>query len=111
MIHWTSKDTFKERPIATLILFTIMITAVAGGIGFTDFISQEAITMSNIIIGSFLIMEIIGGFLAMVFGFTCAIFSDKYDPMQFVGLGFMLIGLAMIIAFTSLFKRLVNGLL
>jgi len=39
MIHWTSKDTFKERPIATLILFTIMITAVAGGIGFTDFIS------------------------------------------------------------------------
>ena len=47
----------------------------------------------------------------MVFGFTCAIFADKFDPMQFVGLGFMLIGLAMIIAFTSLLKRLVNGVL
>ena len=111
MIHWTTKDTIKERPLATLIIFTIMITAIAGGIGFTDFISQEAITMSNILIGSFFIMQIIGGFLAMVFGFTCAIFADKFDHMQFVGLGFMLIGLAMIIAFTSLFKRLVNGLL
>tara|TARA_E500000178_G_scaffold297975_1_gene304930 strand:- start:565 stop:768 length:204 start_codon:yes stop_codon:yes gene_type:complete len=67
--------------------------------------------MSNILIGSFFIMEIIGGFLLGVFGFTCAIFADKYDPMQFVGLGFMLIGLAMVIAFTSLLKRLVNGVL
>lgn len=67
--------------------------------------------MGRIVIGSFFIMQIIGGFLAMVFGFTCAIFADKYDPMQFVGLGFMLIGFAMIIAFTSLFKRLVNGVL
>ena len=67
--------------------------------------------MTNILIGSFFIMQIIGGFLAMVFGFTCAIFADKFDPMQFVGLGFMLIGLAMIIAFTSLLKRLVNGVL
>lgn len=39
MIHWTTKDTIKERPLATLIIFTIMITAIAGGIGFTDFIS------------------------------------------------------------------------
>jgi len=67
--------------------------------------------MERIFIGSFFIMQIVGGFLAMVFGFTCAIFADKYDTMQFVGLGFMLIGLAIIIAFTSLFKRLVNGLL
>jgi len=65
----------------------------------------------NILIGSFFIMQIIGGFLAMVFGFTCAIFADKFDPMQFVGLGFMLIGLAMVIAFTSLLKRHVNGVL
>lgn len=67
--------------------------------------------MERIVIGSFFIMQIVGGFLAMVFGFTCAIFADKFDPMQFVGLGFMLIGLAIIIAFTSLFKRLVNGVL
>lgn len=67
--------------------------------------------MERIVIGSFFIIQIIGGFLAMVFGFTCAIFADKFDPMQFVGLGFMLIGLAIVIAFTSLFKRLVNGVL
>ena len=67
--------------------------------------------MERIVIGSFFIIQIIGGFLAMVFGFTCAIFADKFDPMQFVGLGFMLIGLAIVIAFTSLFNRLVNGVL
>lgn len=67
--------------------------------------------MERIVIGSFFIMQIVGGFLAMVFGFVCAAFADKYDPMQFVGLGFMLIGLAIVIAFTSLFKRLINGVL
>ncbi len=39
MLHWTSKDAIKEYPFATLILATIMIAAVAGGIGFTDFIN------------------------------------------------------------------------
>lgn len=67
--------------------------------------------MSNILIGTFFIMEIIGGFMLGFFGLVCAMFADKYDPMQFVGLGLMFIGLAMVIAFTSLFKRLVNGVL
>jgi len=67
--------------------------------------------MGNILIGSFFIIQIIGGFFAMFFGFTLAAFADKYDPLQFAGLGFMFIGLAMVIAFITLLKRLVNGVL
>lgn len=67
--------------------------------------------MGNILIGSFFIIQIVGGFLSLTFGFICAAFADKYDPMQFVGLGFMMIGLLIIIAFSLLFQRLVNGVL
>ena len=67
--------------------------------------------MERIVIGSFFIMQIVGGFLAMTFGFVCAAFADKFDPMQFVGLGFMFLGLAIIVAFTHLFNRLINGVL
>ena len=107
MLHWTSKDAIKDSPIASLVIASFLIAGVAGAIN----LFIQGVIMTNIFIGSFFIMQIIGGFLAMVFGFTCAIFADKFDPMQFVGLGFMLIGLAIIIAFTSLFNRLVNGVL
>lgn len=32
MLHWTSKDAIKESPFASLVLASILIATVAGGI-------------------------------------------------------------------------------
>jgi len=34
MLHWTSKDAIKDSPFACLVIASIMITAVVGGIGY-----------------------------------------------------------------------------
>ena len=34
MFHWTTSDAIKEKPVASLILAIVLITAVYGGIGY-----------------------------------------------------------------------------
>ena len=34
MFHWTTSDAIKEKPIASLVLAIVLITAVYGGIGY-----------------------------------------------------------------------------
>ena len=34
MFHWTTTDAIKEKPLASLILAIVLITAVYGGIGY-----------------------------------------------------------------------------
>jgi len=34
MFHWTTSDAIKEKPVASIILAIVLITAVYGGIGY-----------------------------------------------------------------------------
>ena len=34
MFHWTTTDAIKEKPLASLVLAIVLITAVYGGIGY-----------------------------------------------------------------------------